>query len=77
MYEIRRVNHNTYDVFIGNQWVDHSRVRVGKTAAWVLSGLKLPHGFLKHLHSICAWNMPINYNQDHETTVFNCQVLSH
>lgn len=72
MYEIRRVDHNTYDVFIGNQWSDHSRIRVGRSSAYVLSGLRLPYAFLKHMKAVCAANMPINYGQDHEQTLKNC-----
>jgi len=72
MYEIRRVDHNTYDVFIGKQWSDWTRVRVGRTSAYILDGLKLPYAFLKHLHSVCRSNMPINYQQDHEKTLMHC-----
>jgi len=72
MYEIRRVDHNTYDVFIGKQWADWARVRVGRSSAFVLQGMRLPYGFLKHMKTVCASNMPINFGQDHETTLRNC-----
>jgi hypothetical protein len=72
MYEIRRVDYNTYDVFTGNQWGSHSRVRQGRSSAYVMHGERLPYGFLKHLHANLASNMPINYNQPHETTLINC-----
>ena len=72
MYTLRRVNANTYDVFIGNQWGDHSRIKQGRSSTYVVSGNKLPYAFLKHLHSFLAFNMPINYDQPHERTLNNC-----
>lgn len=71
-YEIRRVDARTYDVFQGNQWSDHTRVRQGRSSTFVLAGQPLSHGFLKHLHGVLAPNMPINYSQPHSTTLNNC-----
>lgn len=71
-YEIRRVNGNTYDVFMGNQWDNWSRVRQGRSSAHVQAGAPLPHGVLKHLNHILDARMPINYNQPHATTITNC-----
>lgn len=75
-FEIRRVNARTYDVFTGNQWGTHSRVHHGRSSTWVTSGEKLPYNFLKGLHNILAPNMPINYNQPHDTTLANCAKLA-
>jgi hypothetical protein len=72
MYAIRRIDRNTYDVFVGKQWGTHSRIRQGRSSTFVLAGEKLPYGFLKHLHNTLAFNMPINYGQPHETTLVNC-----
>lgn len=74
--EIRRVDHNTYDIFTGRQWGTHTRVRKAKHNTYVVSGEKITHGLLKFLHSILAPNMPINYNQGLEITLSNCQVLA-
>jgi len=72
MYTIRRIDARTYDVFVGNQWSTHSRVRQGRSSTFVAQGERLPYAFLKHLHHILAPNMPINYGQSHETTIDNC-----
>jgi hypothetical protein len=76
MYAIRRVDNNTYDVFIGNQWATHSRVRKGRSSAWVVSGEKLGHAILREFHSILHPSMPINYTQSHDTTLDNCRLLA-
>lgn len=74
--EVRRVNANTYDVFLGKQWVDHSRIRQTKHATFVVSGNKLHRNVLRELHEVLAPNMPVNYGQNFVQTVFNCQVLA-
>jgi len=72
MYTIRRVDHNTYDVFLGNQWSDHTRIRAGRSSTFVVSGQRLPHPFLKYMHTVLHPSMPINYGQPHELTLDNC-----
>lgn len=74
--EIRRVDHNTYDVFQGRQWGTWTRVRKGRNNTYALGGEKLPKALLKFLHDILAPNMPINYGQNLETTLHNCHVLA-
>ena len=72
MYEIRRVDQNTYDVFTGKQWSSHSRVRAGRSSAFVVIGERLAYPFLKHLHEVLHPLMPINYGQTHEETLNHC-----
>ena len=74
--EIRRIDNNTYDVFMNTQWDEHTRVRKGRSSTYVLSGNKLPHPVLKELHSLLAPNMPVNYGQSPQQTVNNCAVLA-
>lgn len=74
--EFRRVAANVYDVFQGTQWGTHSRVRQTRNGVYVMQGEKLPHRTLKWLNSVLAPNMPINYGQPQEQTIYNCQVLS-
>ena len=38
MYAIRRIDRNTYDVFVGKQWGTHSRIRQGRSSTFVLAG---------------------------------------
>lgn len=73
--EIRRIDNNTYDVFMNTQWDEHSRVRKGRSSTYVVSGNKLPHALLKELHGILAPNMPINYGQGLLQTLDNCHIL--
>jgi hypothetical protein len=74
--EIRRVDHNTYDVFTGNGWENATRVRKGKNNTYILKGEKLGKAELKFLQDILAPNMPINYGQRLEVTLHNCKALS-
>lgn len=71
-YTIRRIDASTYDVFTGKQWGSHSRVKAGRSSAFVVSGERLPYAFMKHLHEILHPSMPINYGQDHELTLKHC-----
>ena len=72
MYTMRRVDSNTFDIFTGKQWGSHSRVRQGRSSAYVAQGERLPYPFLKYLHDVLAPNMPINYGQPHEQTLTHC-----
>lgn len=71
-YEIRRVDARTYDVFTGNQWSSHSRIRQGRSSTFVTAGEKLPYAFLKLLHGVLHPSMPINYQQNHHATLSHC-----
>jgi hypothetical protein len=75
MLELRRVNAHVYDVFVGNQWVDHTRVKKGRSYTFVISGAPLPKAVLRWLHDVLAPNMPINYNQPLEQTLHNCAAI--
>ena len=70
-FEIRRVNHNTYDLFTGKQWDEHVRGHKGRSSSYCLVGW-LPHAILRQLHEILDSSMPINYGQSHEQTLNNC-----
>lgn len=50
--EIRKLNHNTYDIFLFNGWENHTRVRCSKRGVYVLDGKRISHALLKHLSSI-------------------------
>ena len=76
MFEIRRVSAYEYDVFVGNQWASWSRVKRAKHATFVLKGERLPHPFLKYLHTILHPHMPINMGQAQAVTLDNCALLA-
>jgi hypothetical protein len=61
--ELRRIDRYTYDVFMGNQWVDHTRVRQTRSGVRVISGNRLPYAVLKELNRVLHPSMPITYGQ--------------
>ena len=69
--EARRVDNNTYDIFIGKQWGTWVRVRQNRHNTYRVGGNKVDHAFLKELHEILAPNMPITYGQDMHTMLHN------
>lgn len=71
--EARRIDKNTYDVFFGNQWSDHVRVRQNRAGTYRVSGMKVDHAVLRWLNGLLAHNMPITYGQDMQTMLFNNQ----
>ena len=73
--EIRRVSPYIYDVFHGNQWSTHSRVRQTKRNTYVVSGEKMGHAELRNLHEILHPTMPINYGLTVEQTLEHNQIL--
>jgi hypothetical protein len=75
MFEARRINSNTYDIFFGNQWSDWVRVRQGRSSTYRLAGMHVPHPLLKWLHSVLAEDMPITYGQDMDTMINNINAI--
>lgn len=69
--EARRIDRNTYDLFLGTQWSDWIRVRQGRSSTYRLAGMRVEHGLLKWLHEVLASNMPITYGQDMNTMLVN------
>lgn len=72
MYEARRIDRNTFDIFIGKQWGTWTRVRQGRNGTYVIAGQKVDHQTLRELNELVAPNMPITYGQDMHTTLHNC-----
>ena len=75
MYEARRIDHNTYDIFMGTQWSSWIRVRQGRQGTYRLAGQRVDHQVLKELDTLLAPNMPVNYGQDMHTTMHNCMAI--
>lgn len=86
--EARRVDNNTFDLFIGKQWSTYVRVRNNKHGVYRVSGMRLgtvvqeggesmkvDHNFLRSLNDIIAYNMPISYGQDIHTMYRNNMVI--
>ena len=73
--EVRRVNNNTFDVFIGKQWSDWIRVRKGRSSVHRLAGQHVPHATLKELDELIQINMPITYGQTQQQTLDNCRAM--
>lgn len=74
--EARRIDNNTYDLFIGNQWSDWIRVRRGRSSTYRLAGIRVEHALLKWLHDVLAPNMPITYGQDMNTMLINNNAIN-
>ena len=66
---IRRIDFNTYDLFIGKGWDQWARVRKGRSSTFRLAGEHVPHGLLKFLNGVLSPSFPINYNQSLGETV--------
>jgi len=74
MIELRRISFNTYDLFMGTGWQNHSRVRRAKHDTYVMSGSRLPKPLLRDLHHILHPSLPITPGMTLEQTLNN---LSH
>lgn len=61
--EARRIDNNTYDIFLGNGWVDHIRVRQNRRGVYQLKGQRKSKEFLEHLDTILDPRMPITPGQ--------------
>jgi hypothetical protein len=57
--ELRRLSWNTYDLFMGNGFENHSRIRQSKTGVYVMSGQHLPKHVLRELDNTLFNNFPI------------------
>ena len=73
--EARRVDHNTYDIYLGNQWSDWIRVRQGRSSTYRVAGMRVEHSLLRWLHTVLAPNMPITYGQDMNTMINNINAI--
>ena len=69
--EARRLDRNTWDIFIGKQWGDWIRVRLGRTGFYRVAGMKVDHALLRDLGTYLAPNMPITYGQNMQTMLNN------
>jgi hypothetical protein len=74
--EARRIDNNTYDLFLGNQWSDWIRVRQGRSSVYRLAGIRVEHSLLKWLHTVLASDMPITYGQDMNTMLINNNAIT-
>lgn len=75
--EIRRVDHNTYDLFHGKGWNNWTRVRKGRSSTFGLQGQRIPHSEMKALDEVLHPRMPINYGQSLEQTINNLNAMRH
>lgn len=73
--EIRRVDHNTYDLFQGKGWDNFTRVRKGRSSTFGVLGQRVPHAMLKDLDSILHPHFPINYGQTLGQTLDNLAAI--
>lgn len=75
MLELRRVDHNTFDLFQGKGWNNWTRVRKGRSSTFGVAGQRIPHGLMRELDGVLHKFFPINYGQDLAVTVHNLQAL--
>lgn len=73
--EIRRVDHNTYDLFQGKGWDNFTRIRKGRSSTFGVLGQRVPHAMLKDLHDILHPQFPINYGQTLGETLDNLAAI--
>ena len=50
--EARRLDRNTYDIFYGNGWDNHVRIRQGRENTYRIGGGRITHPELKELHEV-------------------------
>lgn len=74
--EARRIDRNTYDLFLGNQWSDWIRVRQNRNGVYRVAGIRVDHSLLKWLAEVLAPNMPITYGQDMNTMLINNNAIN-
>jgi hypothetical protein len=73
--EFRRIDRNTYDMFQGKGWDNHSRVRQGRNGTYVVSGEKLPRQQLRELDEVLHPTMPITYGQTVDQMLVNYDAI--
>lgn len=74
--DVRRIDHNTFDVFTGKGWDNHTRIRVGRSSTYRIGGNHLPNQEFKGISELLAANMPITYGQSQETSFTACGFLN-
>ncbi len=72
--ELRKISYNTWDVFHGKGWNNHTRIRKGKAGVYRMFGMHMPRQALRELDAVLHPSFPINYGMSVEQTVRN---LSH
>ena len=75
MTAVRRLDRNTFDVFTGTGWDNHTRIRVGRSSTYRLSGVQMPNQQFKATTELLAATMPITYAQEQEQTLENCHAI--
>lgn len=76
MLELRRVDHNTYDLFQGKGWNNWTRVRKGRSSTFGVAGQRIPHALMRDLDQVLHKQFPINYGQQLEETVRNLNSIN-
>ena len=72
MTTVRRLDHNTFDVFTGTGWDNHTRIRVGRSSTYRIGGQHLPRQEFHEITPLLAPNMPITYGKEQEQTLTLC-----
>jgi hypothetical protein len=73
--DVRRVDRNTFDVFLGTQWDQHIRVRLGRSSIYRMSGIRLDRASMHQLEEILHPTMPITYGQPQPQTLALCKAI--
>ena len=74
--ELRRISYNTWDVFQGKGWNNHTRIRKGKAGVYRMLGAHMPRQLLKELDSVLYPNFPITYGMTVDQTVNNLNIIN-
>lgn len=74
--EVRCVNSNTFDCFIGKQWSTWVRVRKGRSSVYRIAGAHIGHAELRDINQIIQVGMPITYGTPQEVILKNCQIYN-
>lgn len=74
--ELRRISYNTWDLFQGNGWNNHTRIRKGKAGVYRMFGAHLQRQVLKELDAVLYPNFPITYGMTVEQTVANINLIN-
>ena len=74
--ELRRIDHNTYDLFQGNGWYNWTRIRKSKSNTYGILGQRIPHALMRDLNEALYPGLPLSHGATLEETIFNLNAIS-
>lgn len=67
--EIRKLNHNTYDIFLFQGWEGWTRVKVTRNGVFGVAGKRISHALFKHLSQVLVRGFVPQHGRDYNIVI--------